>query len=186
MSLENLKIKNLIKKGGKIKGSGTSMITMAIKAGGNLHDANSKLTNEYGTASNVKSRVNRQSILTAITTAQVALKNFKQTPPNGLVLFCGEGIDPLTEREKKFHIAYEPHKPLNTSYYRCDSEFHTHFLDEMIADNDTFGFIIIDGKETLYAKVNGTEKKIISTIQVNLPKKHNKGVQSAARFGRLR
>ena len=32
------------------------------------------LANEYGTASNIKSRVNRQSVLAAITSAQQRLK----------------------------------------------------------------------------------------------------------------
>lgn len=186
MSLEKYKLKNLIKKLGKISGDGTSMVTIAIKSGANLHDTNTLLTNEYGTASNIKSRVNRQSVLSAITSAQVALKKYSRTPPNGLAVFCGDGTDPTTGREKKYHITFEPSKPLNASYYRCDSSFHTHFLEEMIVDNDTFGYIIIDGKETVYATLNGNEKRILGNFSVILPKKHNKGGQSSVRFARLR
>jgi peptide chain release factor subunit 1 len=124
--------------------------------------------------------------LSAITSAQVAIKKYTRTPPNGLVVYCGDGVDPDTHKEKKFHITFEPSKPLNHSYYRCDSSFHTHFLEEMIIDYDTFGFIIIDGKETIYATLNGNEKRILSTFSVILPKKHNKGGQSSVRFARLR
>ena len=41
------------------------------------------LTDEYGTASNIKSRVNRLSVLGAITSAQQRLKLYNKIPPNG-------------------------------------------------------------------------------------------------------
>lgn len=47
------------------------------------------LANEYGTASNIKSRVNRQSVLAAITSAQQRLKLYTKVPPNGLVVYTG-------------------------------------------------------------------------------------------------
>jgi len=53
------------------KGDGTSMITLLIPAKKELHQVNSTLTEEYGTAANIKSRVNRLSVLSAITTARV-------------------------------------------------------------------------------------------------------------------
>lgn len=43
----------------------------------------------YGTASNIKSRVNRLSVLGAITSTQQRLKLYTKVPPNGLVLYCG-------------------------------------------------------------------------------------------------
>lgn len=47
------------------------------------------LANEYGTASNIKSRVNRLSVLAAITSTQQRLKLYNRVPPNGLVVYCG-------------------------------------------------------------------------------------------------
>jgi hypothetical protein len=40
------------------------------------------------------------------------------------VIYCGTVI---TEegKEKKVNIDFEPHKPVNTSLYLCDSRFHT-------------------------------------------------------------
>ena len=43
------------------------------------------LADEYGTASNIKSRVNRLSVLGAITSVQHRLKLYSKVPPNGLV-----------------------------------------------------------------------------------------------------
>ena len=47
------------------------------------------LADEYGTASNIKSRVNRLSVLGAITSVQHRLKLYTKVPPNGLVVYCG-------------------------------------------------------------------------------------------------
>jgi peptide subunit release factor 1 (eRF1) len=45
------------------------------------------LTDEYGTASNIKSRVNRLSVLGAITSTQARLKLYTRVPDKGLVLY---------------------------------------------------------------------------------------------------
>lgn len=75
------------------------------------------LTQEYGTASNIKSRVNRLSVLAAITSTQQRLKLYNRVPPNGLVLFVGTI---LTDegKEKKVSFDFEPHKPINTYVVR--------------------------------------------------------------------
>ena len=75
--------------------------------------ASAMLTQEYGTASNIKSRVNRLSVLAAITSTQQRLKLYHRVPPNGLVLFVGTI---LTDegKEKKVSFDFEPHKPINT------------------------------------------------------------------------
>lgn len=54
-----------------------------------ISQAASMLANEYGTASNIKSRVNRLSVLAAITSTQQRLKLYNRVPPNGLVVYCG-------------------------------------------------------------------------------------------------
>ena len=40
---------------------------------------------QYGTATNIKSRTNRLSVLDAITSTQQRLKLYAKVPPNGLV-----------------------------------------------------------------------------------------------------
>ena len=70
------------------------------------------LTQEYGTASNIKSQVSGLSALAAITSIQQLLKLYNRVPPNGLVLFVGTI---LTDegKEKKVSFDFEPHKPIN-------------------------------------------------------------------------
>jgi hypothetical protein len=65
------------------------------------------LGDEFGTASNIKNRVNRQSVLGAITSAQQRLKLYNKVPPNGLVLYTGTIVTD-DGKEKKvcfpFHV----------------------------------------------------------------------------------
>merc|ERR1712021_156890 len=143
------------------------------------------LADEYGTASNIKSRVNRLSVLGAITSVQHRLKLYTRVPPAGLVVYCGTIV---TEegKEKKVNIDFEPFKPINTSLYLCDNKFHTEALQELLMSDDKFGFIIMDGNGCLYGTLAGNHREVIHKFSVDLPKKHGRGGQSALRFARLR
>ena len=143
------------------------------------------LAEEFGTASNIKSRVNRQSVLGAITSTQQRLKLYNKVPPNGLVVYCG---DILTSEGKarKINIDFEPFKPINTSLYLCDNKFHVEALSELLESDQKFGFIIMDGNGALFGTLSGNTRDVIHKFSVDLPKKHGRGGQSALRFARLR
>lgn len=121
------KVKKLIKSLQAARGNGTSMISLIIPPKDQVSRINKMLTDEYGTASNIKSRVNRLSVLGAITSTQQRLKLYTRVPDNGLVLYCGTI---LTDdgKEKRVNIDFEPFKPINTSLYLCDNKFHTEVL----------------------------------------------------------
>lgn len=138
-----------------------------------------------GTASNIKSRVNRQSVLSAITSTQQRLKLYNKVPPNGLVVYCGEIIT-SEGKERKINIDFEPFKPINTSLYLCDNKFHTEALSELLESDQKFGFIIMDGNGALFGTLSGNTRDIVHKFSVDLPKKHGRGGQSALRFARLR
>ena len=89
-------------------------------------------------------------------------------------------------KEKKVTIDFEPYKPLNTFLYMCDSKFHVEALEELMVSDQSYGFIIVDGNGCLYGVLSGNNKEILQEFSVLLPKKHNKGRQSALRFSRLR
>jgi peptide chain release factor subunit 1 len=86
----------------------------------------------------------------------------------------------------KVNIDFEPFKPINTSLYLCDNKFHTEALNELLEDDDRFGFIIMDGNGTLYGTLQGNTRDVVHKFSVDLPKKHGRGGQSALRFARLR
>lgn len=184
-NIEMWRIKKLIKTLENAKGNGTSMISLIIRPGDQISNASNMLTGEYGTASNIKSRVNRLSVLGAITSTQQKLKLFTRVPPNGLVLYCGTCLNE-DGKEKKMSYAFEPFRPINTSLYLCDNKFHTEALQELLQDDSTFGFVVMDGSGCLFGTVSGSSRNVLHRFLVDLPKKHGRGGQSALRFARLR
>ncbi|KZF21325.1 peptide chain release factor eRF/aRF, subunit 1 [Xylona heveae TC161] len=184
-NIEIWKVKKLIKRLEAARGNGTSMISLIIPPKDQVSRAAKMLAEEFGTASNIKSRVNRLSVLSAITSTQQRLKLYSKVPPNGLVIYCGEIIT-SEGKERKINIDFEPFKPINTSLYLCDNKFHTEALSELLESDQRFGFIIMDGNGTLFGTLSGNTRDIIQKFSVDLPKKHGRGGQSALRFSRLR
>jgi len=184
-NVEMWKVKKLIKSLQAARGNGTSMISLIIPPGDQVSRVSKMLADEYGTASNIKSRVNRLSVLGAITSVQHRLKLYTRVPPNGLVVYCGTIV---TEegKEKKVNIDFEPFKPINTSLYLCDNKFHTEALTALLADDNRFGFIVMDGNGALFGTLQGNTRDVLHKFTVDLPKKHGRGGQSALRFARLR
>ena len=77
-NVEIWKIKKLIKSLEAARGNGTSMISLIIPPRDQIPRIAKMLADEYGTASNIKSRVNRLSVLSAITSVQARLKLYNK------------------------------------------------------------------------------------------------------------
>jgi len=184
-NIEQWKIKKLIKSLAAARGNGTSMISLIIPPKDQISRISKMLGDEFGTASNIKNRVNRLSVLGAITSTQQRLKLYNKVPPNGLVIYCGTIVTD-DGKEKKVNIDFEPFKPINTSLYLCDNKFHVEALNELLESDDKFGFIVMDGNGALFGTLSGNTREILHKLLVDLPKKHGRGGQSALRFARLR
>ncbi|PXF43206.1 Eukaryotic peptide chain release factor subunit 1-2 [Gracilariopsis chorda] len=179
------KIKKLIKALEQARGNGTSMISLIIPPRDQTSRVNRMLSDEYGTASNIKSRVNRQSVLSAITSTQQRLKLYPKVPTNGLVIYCGTIMNDQN-KEREVLVDFEPFKPINTSLYLCDNKFHTEALASLLESDEKFGFIVMDGNGALFGLLTGNTRTVLHKFSVDLPKKHGRGGQSALRFARLR
>jgi peptide chain release factor subunit 1 len=64
------KIKRLINKLENCKGNGTSMVSLIIPPKDDINRSGKLLTQELSAANNIKSRITRQSVLTAITSTR--------------------------------------------------------------------------------------------------------------------
>jgi peptide chain release factor subunit 1 len=184
--IEQWKIKRLIKRLEEAKGNGTSMISLIIPPKKAISEITKMLNDETGTATNIKSNVNRKSVLTAITSARERLKLYNRTPTNGLILYTGTVLGEDGRTEKKMVIDFEPFKPINKSLYLCDNKFHVEDLKDLLENEDVFGFIVVDGAGSLYGTLQGNNREVLHKFTVELPKKHGRGGQSSVRFARLR
>jgi peptide chain release factor subunit 1 len=185
-NVELWKIKRLIKSLESSKGNGTSMISVYIPPKKAVSDFTKMLNDEVGAASNIKSAVNKKSVITALQAVIGRLKMYRNTPDKGLVVFCGEVYGDDGKTEKKILIDFEPFKPITIKLYHCDDKFHVEPLKELLHDDEAFGFIVVDGQGALYATLKGNNKEVIHQFTVQLPKKHGRGGQSSVRFARLR
>ena len=89
------------------------------------------LTQEYGTASNIKSRVNRLSVLAAITSTQQRLKLYSKTHPNGLIIYCGTILTDEGKEKKVRRVRSDPGRTLNRPpdlLYSCRARAGQHRL----------------------------------------------------------
>ena len=166
--------------------NGTSFVSLYIPAGDPINKHMQLLTQELAGAESIKSRQTRQSVLAAITSSREMLKRYKNTPDNGLCIFCGVILMDDGKTERKIKIDIEPFRPMTDFAYKCQSSFYTEPLLSLLENDDKFGFIIIDGGGVLFATLQGNNKEVLQRMPVQLPKKHGRGGQSAVRFARLR
>nr|CCD14880.1 unnamed protein product [Trypanosoma congolense IL3000] len=184
-AIERYKVKKLIQMLESARGMGTSVISIYMTPKEQISGMVTKLNNEYGTASNIKSHTNKLSVQSAITASLGRLKQYNRLPPNGLLLYCGTVLT-AENKEKKLTLDIEPFKPVSRSLYLCDNKFHTEELHRMLESDEKFGFIVVDGSGTTYATLCGSVKEKLGSFTVELPKKHGRGGQSKNRFARIR
>lgn len=184
--LEQFRLKRQIKMLEGAKGNGTSLITLIIPAGKKISDSTTMITEELGKADNIKDRVNRQSVVMALTAVKEKLKNYTRLPKNGLAVFCGNGILEGHANEKRIMFAIEPFKELTSRTYNCGDRFDVSSLKTMLVSNEKYGFIIVDGNGALFGLLQGDNRSVITHFTVDLPKKHGRGGQSSNRFARIR
>ena len=167
------------------KGRGTELISLYIPPDKQISDVTSQLREEYGQASNIKSRVTRLSVQGSLESAMSRLKLIPKPPANGVVIFIGS-VDAGANRTEMYSVALEPPDPIVTYRYHCDSSFLLGPLEEMLADKRTFGLIVLDRREAAIGILKGKyiepQKHLTSTV----PGKQRKGGQSSHRFQQLR
>jgi peptide chain release factor subunit 1 len=170
------------------EGSHTELITLYIPPGKQISDAVNLLREEYGTATNIKSNVTRKNVLDAIVKVQQRLKLFKDPGEKGIVIFAGalpqEGGGPGTERMETYVII--PPEPIKIFLYRCDSRFHTEYLQEMLREKETYGILLIDASDATLATLQGKRLEIVRQMYSGVTGKTRAGGQSARRYERLR
>ena len=168
-------------------GTNTSVFTLILRPNDQVIKIRAMLNDEISRSSNIKSGPKRLSVQEGLKSINEHLKSFRSFPPNGLVCFYASHVDDQNQSKKtKFKMYFEPPKPVTRFVYNCGETFETSTLKSMLQDEMAVGYIIIDGKGSLFATVRGNNKQIHLKLSVDLPRKHAKGGQSAVRFARLR
>ncbi len=169
---------------GSIRGRHTELVTVYIPADFSKDAVVRQLEAEAGTAENIKSKATRTAVVTALDRIIRELKNYKQTPANGLAAFCGN----ISEREGVQDIQlwmYEPPKPLNVRLYRCDQIFVLDPLKEMLDVDEVYGLLVIDRQQATIGLLEGKKIEMIRNMTSGVPGKVRAGGQSSQRYARV-
>ncbi len=179
------KLKRFIRKLELIRGRHTELVSVYVPAEYDMNKIINHLQQEQGTASNIKDKTTRQSVIDSLERMIRHLRLFKETPKNGLAIFSGN----ISEREGKSDIqvwSMEPPEPLKIRMYRCDQMFITDPLKEFIEYKESYGLIVMDNREATIGLLKGSAIAVLHKMTSGVPGKIKAGGQSAARYSRLR
>ena len=186
-SVKRYKLTKMLNQLSNITGHGTELVTVYIPPRRPVFEVIGQLRNESGTASNIKSDLTRTHVQDALSKTVEHLKLFRETPENGLAIFCGaipnnKGIG----NEKIELYSVLPPKPIQINLYRCDDHFWTDHIKDMLRDEKVIGLLAIDSQEAGLGILTGDRWEVIDTLTSGVAGKHRQGGQSARRFERLR
>lgn len=182
-SSEKYKLKKLLKRIEEIRGRGTELISVYIPADYNINVMADQLSYERSMAVNIKSKQTRKNVLTALEKILGEMKKYRKTPEKGMVIFCGNTGGERTNMEM---WVIEPPERLNTKMYRCDQEFWTEPLKELITEKEEYLLVSIDRAEVAFGVLKGKAIEVVNSIESHIPGKMRAGGQSAPRFMRQR
>ena len=182
---QRFKLAKFVKNLDQYRGRHTELVTVYIPKDYDMNNIISHLSEEQGTASNIKSKATKDNVITALEKMIQHLRLFKQTPENGLVVFSGNVAE--KEGQQDFQVwSVEPPIPVNVRLYRCDKEFILDPLKDMLETKDIYGLVVMDRREANIALLKGKTIIELSKSKSNVPGKTRAGGQSAPRFARLR
>jgi len=159
-----------------VKGRHTELVSVMISAGFNISTVVRQLEAEKSTAANIKSKATRIAVTDSLERIIRELKNYKQTPKNGLAVFCGNISEKEGVQDIKLWI-YEPPRPLNIRLYRCDQTFIIEPLKEMLEVSEVYGLLVIDRQEATIGILEGKQIKPITHLTSGVPGKVRAGGQ---------
>ncbi|HLD41469.1 MAG TPA: peptide chain release factor aRF-1 [archaeon] len=183
--VEQKKLKALLTELANIRGRHTELVTVYVPAGFNLNKVSDQIRTEISTAENIKSKTTKNNVTDALDKVLSHLKNYRETPKNGLAIFCGN----ISKYEGAADIelwAIEPPEPITVRLYRCDQVFILEPLQDLFREKEVYGFILVDRGEADIGLLKGKKIEPLKHLESIVPGKTSKGGWSQARYARVR
>jgi len=173
---EKQRVKRFVRKLAKIRGRHTELVTVYIPQGYDIIKIISHLSQEQGTASNIKDKTTQKHVIDSLEKIIRHLRLFKRTPPNGLAVFAGN----VSNKEGKVDMqvySIEPPVALNMRLYRCDQTFVLDALKDMMDTKEMYGLIVMDRREADIGFLKGNQIQNVHSMHSAVPGKTRAGGQ---------
>ncbi len=154
-----------------IHGRGTELVSVYVPPDKQISDVANYLRSEYSQSTNIKSKRTNKAVTGALESILAKLKYFRQPPENGVIFFVGE-VPTTGDQTRQVQYTLIPPEAITTFLYRCDSEFYTEKLWDMLAEKKTYGLLVIDRSEATIGVLKGKRVVPIKNIQSLVPSKH--------------
>jgi len=184
MAMNKSELAEIVEELEDYRGKHTELISVYISEGYDINAVQKQLEAEKATAKNIKSPGTRKNVIDALEKMVRELKEMKNTPENGLALFCGD-ISPTEGQQNLQFWAIEPPVPLKTRLYRCDKDFVLEPLKEMLEADEVFGLLVMDRKEATIGLLEGKHIEVFQKLTSGVPSQVRAGGQSSQRFHRI-
>ena len=176
MIIDKDELEELLEELEDYRGRHTELVSVYISVDANLNLVSRQLEQEKSTASNIKSKSNKNNVMDALEKIARELKGYRKTPENGLVLFAGN-ISKVEGQPKVELWVIEPPEKLRVRLYRCDQQFVLDPLREMLEAIDVYGLIVMDRKEATLGLLEGKTIKVLKKMTSGAPGKVKAGGQ---------
>ncbi|MBW2989165.1 peptide chain release factor aRF-1 [Candidatus Woesearchaeota archaeon] len=177
------KLKKFIKDLSRYRGRHTELVSVYIPQGYDINKIIQHLSQESGTATNIKDAITRKNVITALEKMIQHLRLFKKTPENGLVAFSGNIA--AQQGKQDFNVwSIEPPVPLKTRIYMCDKKFILDILEDMLETKEVYGLIVLDRRDADIAYLKGKAIIPLQKTHSEVPGKIKAGGQSAKRYAK--
>jgi peptide chain release factor subunit 1 len=184
MAITREELEEIVEELSGYKGRHTELITVYIPAGYDVNSVQRQLEAEKSTAKNIKSTSTRKNVTEALEKIVRELKLLKQTPENGLAIFCGN-VSEVEGQDNLQLWQVEPPLPIKIRLYRCDKDFVLDPLQEQLEVSEIYGLVVMDRKEASIGVLAGKRIEMIQNMTSGIPSKVRAGGQSSQRFHRI-
>lgn len=182
--MDKNELESLLEELEEYKGRATELISVYISAGYDVNSVQKQLEAEKSTAKNIKSTSTRKNVSDALDKIVRFLKDFKQTPKNGIAVFSGN-VSKVEGQDNLQLWSAEPPLPLKMRLYRCDKEFVLEPLKEMLEVDEVYALLVMDRKEATIGVLEGKRIEVLQKMTSGVPSKVRAGGQSSQRFHRI-
>lgn len=177
------KLKKLVRELDSIRGRHTELVSVYLPQGYDINKAISHLSEEQGTASNIKDSRTRKNVQDSLEKAVRTLRLYKRIPENGIAIFAGNASSDESKVDIKVWTL-EPPEPFRQRIYRCDQTFKTDLIKELMEYKEVFGLVVMDRREATIGILKGPRIDVLASEDSIVPGKFKAGGQCEI-FGTL-